>query len=127
MATGAIAIGTTVSWGIANNHYNVGNIKGIVVGWRENKGYEKADCRNEVGSKIGESVYDVTYAATATIQCQHGTEVPTATTLISVGNRTYRVVNGEVTESNQDYTKISLNLEASAYNFTPTLAEGVSI
>lgn len=126
MVTGAQTIGTLVSWGIASNHRSIGSVQGIVVGWSENKSYEKADCRNEVGSRIGEVVYDVGYSVRATVQVKHGTELPAPATTITVGGRVYRFVSGEVSESNQDYTKLSMNLEASFYNFTPTTAEGIS-
>ena len=129
MATGSSSnlIGSVVSWGISEDHRYLGNLQGIVVGWNENKGYEKADCRNEVGSKIGEVVYDVTYSVRATIQIRHGVEIPTPSTVLTINNKVYRYVSGDVTESNQDYTKISVTLEASAYDFTPVVAEGVRV
>ena len=111
-------LGTTVSWGVSQAPRTA-----IVTSWSCTTNYEKSDCRNEVGSKIGEVVYDYAYSARAVVQCAAGTKIPPVGTLITVNGVQFHVVTGETSESNQDYHKISLTLEASGYKFTPELAD----
>lgn len=124
----AAVLGTNVSWGVSAGPRGaikgVSNFSnGIVTGWNCTTSYEKSDCRNEVGSKIGEVVYDYAYSARAVVQCAAGTKIPAVGTLITVNGVQFHVVTGETSESNQDYHKISLTLEASGYKFTPALAD----
>ena len=120
-------LGTTVSWGVSQAPRTaikgVGFSNGIVTSWSCTTNYEKSDCRNEVGSKIGEVVYDYAYSARAVVQCAAGTKIPPVGTLITVNGVQFYVVTGETSESNQDYHKISLTLEASGYKFAPQLAD----
>lgn len=120
-------LGTTVSWGVSQAPRTAiksgGFSNGIVTSWSCTTNYEKSDCRNEVGSKIGEVVYDYAYSARAVVQCAAGTKIPPVGTLITVNGVQFHVVTGETSESNQDYHKISLTLEASGYKFTPELAD----
>lgn len=127
LSTSAV-LGTNVSWGVsASARSGIKSINGfangIVTSWSCTTNYEKADCRNEVGSRIGEVVYDYAYSARATVQCASGTKPPAPTTLINVNDVEFHVVSAEESESNQDYTKISISLEASGYKFTPALAD----
>lgn len=126
--TTSAVLGTNVSWGVgASARQGIKSItgfsNGIVTGWDCTTSYEKSDCRNEVGSKIGEVVYDYAYSARATVQCASGTKPPEPTTLITINGIEFHVVNSEESESNQDYCKISISMEASGYKFTPALAD----
>lgn len=128
LSTSAV-LGTTVSWGVSASprqgikSLNSGISNGIVTSWNCTTNYEKADCRNEVGSKIGEVVYDYAHSARATIQCAAGTNCPPPTTVITINEVQFHVVSAETSESNQDYHKMSVTLEASGYKFTPALAD----
>lgn len=121
--TSAVAIGSTVSWGVSEAYTSVSSsIEGIVVGVNLNKSAESAPCRNERGTKIGEAVYDFTISGSITIQVGGGTTIESVDlfTRISIGGKTYRVKGCELTESNQDYKKYRLQVESSAvdYNYT---------
>lgn len=123
----SMVLGNTVSWGIHGSART--NIKdaiygnGIVTAWSCRVAYDKSDCRNEVGSKIGEVVYDYSYSARATLQCSSSTRLPEPTTIITINGVKFHVVDAELAESNQDFCKINVSLEASGYQFTPELAD----
>lgn len=118
-------LGSIVSWGISPNaRQNITSaVNGIVTSWSSSLNYEKADCRNEVGSKIGEVVYDYGFSARATVQVATSVKVPPPTTVVTVGTVQYVVTGGEVAEENQNFRKINLTLEASGYRFTPQVAD----
>ena len=132
-STGALEIqmtGANASWGVqqrVRNGIKTNNITGVVTSWNDNKEYVKAPCLNEVGSRIGEMVYDFHKSGEAVIQVGSQVSVPAFNTIISIndGLQTveFRVISGRITESNQDYRRMALQIEAWGYKFTPQLAD----
>lgn len=128
----AVSIGSTVSWGVSAKYTNLpSSIDGVVVGVNLNKGVESAPCRNELGTKIGEAVYDITYSGSITVQVGAGVGIESVKLFDRIqvsGGGNFRVKNCELTESNQDYKKFRLQVESSAvdYGFTDVSTIGLS-
>lgn len=123
--------GSIASWGVQQRVRTglkaVNNIRGVITSWSDNKEYVKAPCINEVGSRIGEMIYDYHKAGEAVIQVGADVAVPPFNTTITINDGLqsveFRVISGRITESNQDYRKLALNIEAWGYKFTPQLAD----
>lgn len=118
--TGAVA-----SWGVQQDvRTGIKRIvSGIVLGWDKNGEFVEAPCHNEVGSRIGSVIYDLHRSGTANIQVGASTEVPNIGTVVNIKNVQFIVKGGRVTESNQDWRKIALQLEAWGYKFVPVEAD----
>ena len=111
------------SWGVADEHRQLGFTglnTGVVTSWDENQQNELAPLYNEVGSKIGETIYDKTFSVTCTIQVKLTAQSPKAGEGISVrsadGKTRYYFVQGcRLSEQNRDYRKFTLTLNSSYY------------
>lgn len=122
-----ISIGSAVSWGVqANVRDGIQQVvNGIVTSWDCDRSAQTAPCTNEIGQRIGERVYDYSKSASCTVIVTANADVPDATTPITIGGYKFFARSGRITESNQDYRKIALSLEAWATQFNLDDADGV--
>ena len=115
----------TASWGINAEHRvgmagSLGNVRGVVVEWDETSENVSADEMNEVGSKIGMTIYDRRYSVNCVVQCPATAIAPKPGAFVQVTSngetRKYFVRNGRISESNSNYRRISISLEGSYYS-----------
>lgn len=137
MASNAVTTLPVASWGI-NPEHRVGmngfqGVTGVVVEWDETAENVSADEMNEVGSRIGMTIYDRRYSVNCVVQCSSSSTAPAAGTYVRItsnsSSRNYFVRNARISESNSNYRRISLSLEGSYYsdnnNFL-NVADGIS-
>ena len=137
MASNAVTTLPVASWGI-NPEHRVGmngfqGVTGVVVEWDETAENVSADEMNEVGSRIGMTIYDRRYSVNCVVQCSSGSTAPAAGARVYINSngdsRNYFVRNARISESNSNYRRISLSLEGSYYsdntNFL-NVADGIS-
>lgn len=115
----------TASWGINPEHRvgmsgSLGNVRGVVVEWDESSENVSADELNEVGSKIGMTIYDRRYNVSCVVQCPATAQAPKPGAYVSVTSngetRRYFVRSGRISESNSAYRRISITMEGSFYS-----------
>lgn len=114
------------SWGINPEHRsqilsNTGNSgKGVIVEWDETSENVSADEMNEVGSKIGMTIYDRRYSVNCTVQCRNDAIAPKPGAYITVTSngesRKYFVRNARISESNSNFRRMTMSLEGSYYS-----------
>lgn len=111
----------TASWGVSTSS----PVTGVITDWNEAEAAVNAPELNEVGSTINQTMHDIHYTATATVQVAAGTDKPAAGTAVTVNDHTYYVVNAEIVESNSAYRKITLSLESFALCTAVEKADGI--
>lgn len=123
----------TASWGVRDVHTGITILEAsatnsVVLSFNLNKEPVMAPETNEVGSTIGQAVYDVHSTARCTMNIK--AEVATAlkayakdltkfAVVCTIDETTYYVQSIEEIESNTDYMKLSIALERFMYDITP--------
>ena len=128
MAVAGVSIGSQISWGVVKGQDGkrfVGGT-GVVVGFNSNRQSTKSQCRNEMGSVIGERIYDFDFAAGINVQIPVNFTAPSATQIVQLGNKSYMVDSCELVESNTNFMIFNMRLHAYANTFTPVLVEGIN-
>lgn len=127
MAVAGVSIGSQISWGVVKGQDGkrfVGGM-GVVVGFNSNRQSTKSQCRNEMGSVIGERVYDFDFAAGINVQIPVNFTAPSATQIVQLGYKSYMVDSCELVESNTNFMIFNMRLHAYANTFVPILVEGI--
>lgn len=111
----AVTTTHTASWGLSSEHA-IANA--VCLSWNETAEPIMAPEHNEVGSVIGQAIYDMhhTVRATYNIKSSLATGVSATDTVTEVlasplAVSGYYITNIELVESNQDYMKVNLSLE----------------
>ena len=131
-----MAITTThiASWGIRSVHTGISVLAAnegqncVITAWDSNIEPTMAPETNQVGSVIGQAVYDVT----TTVRCSMNAQGSLATAIeayekdpssfcavVTVDGTTYYCKSIEIVESNQDYIKFNAVLERHKHDITP--------
>lgn len=123
----------TASWGVRDVHTGITILEAsagnsVVLSFNLTKEPVMAPETNEVGSTIGQAVYDVHSTARCTMNIKAEVAVglkeyaknPAQFAVIcTIDGITYYVQNLEEIESNTDYMKLSVALERFMYDITP--------
>lgn len=118
----------TASWGVSDSvATGITNIvSGVVTDFDETAENVLAQEQNEIGSTIGQILYDQHFTANMTIQVAAGTEKPDAGAQITIGGKQYYVTSSRVTENNTSFRKIAVTAERYTYCNSVTNASGYS-
>lgn len=75
---------------------------------------------DQQGSVVGDVVYDRHYTFTCTVQVPKEVAHPQSGTVLTIGEKTYTVLNVTTIQNNQSYRKVQLTLERWTNDVTPT-------
>lgn len=104
------AVGAT---GIAEGTY------GLLQSFNNNTTTEEAVAPDATGNVAHLTLYNATEEITAEYIFDTTTTAPAAGDTITIGEKTYAVISTELTESNTDYTKLSIRLKHYVENGIP--------
>ena len=127
MAVAGVSVGSQISWGVVRGQAGKSFVggTGVVVGFNSNRQSTKSQCRNEMGSVIGERIYDFDFSAGINIQIPSNFQPPSATQIVQLGGKSYMVDSCELVESNTNFMIFNIRLHAYANTFTPVIVEGI--
>lgn len=105
----AVTKNGVASWGVTGSATGV---TGIITSIEDGAEYIMAPEHNEIGQVVKQTKYDTQYSATFTVEVAAGTDIPNATTQVSVNSHTMYVKNARKLEDNNSYRRIQITAEA---------------
>lgn len=103
----AVTTTKTASWGVKQDS----PVTGVITDYEDANEPVLQPEHNEMGSTINQTMNDIHYTCSFTVQVAAATAKPASGTQIQIGGQTWYVTNSRVTESNNAYRKIAVNAE----------------